>query len=62
MSTNDRILVMAAPHELRPDEAGVVDVFRALDRQFFWADTVILGDDAVATKPEDEVLEGEIVG
>ncbi len=62
MTTRDRILVHAAPSELRPDEAGTVDVFAALQRQFFWADTVIVGsDDAEPTDDELEILEGEVV-
>ena len=62
MTTRDRILVRAAPSELRPDESGAVDVFAALQRQFFWADTVIVGaDDAELADDELEVLEGEVV-
>jgi hypothetical protein len=36
----------------------VVDVAAALERQFFWADTVIVGDDADLA---DDELEGEVV-
>jgi hypothetical protein len=39
-----------------------VDVYAALERQFFWADTVIVGlDDAGVADDELEVLEGEVV-
>lgn len=51
------IAVEADLGELRPDAAGTVDVFAALDRQFFWADRVML-----ATADEQVVLCGEIVG
>lgn len=62
MTTRDRILVTAAPSELRPDPQGAVDVYTALERQFFWADTVIVGrDDAGLADDELEVLEGEVV-
>ena len=62
MNLRDRILVNAAPAELRPDRRGVVDVYAALERQFFWADTVIVGlDDGDLAEDELEVLEGEVV-
>jgi hypothetical protein len=57
----DRILVNAAPTELRADSGGVVDVYDALNRQFFWADTVIVGAEGTDTGEELEVLEGEVV-
>jgi len=57
----DRILVNAAPTELRADSRGVVDVYDALNRQFFWADTVIVGAEGTDTGEELEVLEGEVV-
>jgi hypothetical protein len=63
MNPRDRILVNAAPAELGADRAGVIDVYAALKRQFFWADTVILGaDDGTLCGDELEVLEGEVVG
>jgi hypothetical protein len=62
MNPRDRILVNAAPAELRPDLAGVIDVYAALERQFFWADTVIVGlDDGDLAEDELELLEGEVV-
>ena len=62
MSTLDRIIVTADPHELRPGDDGVVDVFASLQRQFFWADTVIVSPDGTdIDRDDDEVLEGEIV-
>jgi hypothetical protein len=62
MNPRDRILVNAAPAELRPDPRGLVDVYAALERQFFWADTVIVGlDDGDLAEDELEVLEGEVV-
>jgi hypothetical protein len=60
--SRDRILVTATPAELRPDPAGVVDVYDALNRQFFWADTVIVTPSVAAAGDELEVLEGEVVG
>ncbi len=57
----ERILVTAAPTELRSDAPGAVDVYDALGRQFFWADTVIVGPVDEAADDEVEVLEGEIV-
>jgi hypothetical protein len=62
MPTPDRIVVSAHPCELHRDDDGGVDVFAALSRQFFWADTVILTPDGVDDGREDEVLEGEVVG
>ena len=57
----DRILVTARPGELRPATDGAVDVFAALNRQFFWADTVMVSPDALEPDADGEVLEGEIV-
>ena len=57
----DRIVVAATPQELRADEHGVVDVFAALQRQFFWADTVIVTPDGLELDADTEILEGEIV-
>lgn len=57
----DRILVTAAPAELRAHPGGVVDVYDALNRQFFWADTVIVSPEGADTGDELEVLEGEVV-
>jgi hypothetical protein len=62
MNPRDRILVHAALAELRPGLGGVIDVYAALERQFFWADTVIVGlDDGEPAEDELEVLEGEVV-
>jgi hypothetical protein len=62
MNPRDRILVTAAPAELRPGPGGVIDVYAALERQFFWADTVIVGiDDGDLAEDELKVLEGEVV-
>ena len=62
MNTLDRIVVTAAPSELGSDAHGAIDVYDALERQFFWADTVIVGlDDADLADDELEVLEGEVV-
>ena len=60
MIARDRILVNAAPTERRPGAEGVIDVFDALDRQFFWADTVMVAAEA-ADADEQEVLVGEVV-
>ncbi len=57
MTIETVIAVEADLDELRRDAAGTVDVFAALDRQFFWADRVML-----ATADEQVVLCGEIVG
>jgi len=62
MNPRGRILVNATPGELLPDAGGAIDVYAALERQFFWADTVIVGlDDADPAEDELEVLEGEVV-
>jgi hypothetical protein len=62
MAPADRIVVSAHPGELRPAQDGVVDVFAALEHQFFWADTVMVSPDAMdGRSDEEEVLEGEIV-
>jgi hypothetical protein len=60
VAASERILVTAAPRELRATD-GVVDVFAALERQFFWADTVIVTPDALELDRDDEILDGEIV-
>jgi hypothetical protein len=60
VAASERILVTAAPRELRATD-GVVDVFAAIERQFFWADTVIVTPDALELEPDDEILDGEIV-
>ena len=60
MIDRDRTLVTAAPSELRPDAGGAVDVFHALDRQFSWADTVMLAPEC-AQADDGEVLIGEVV-
>jgi hypothetical protein len=53
----DTITVEVEPDELRETEPGVVDVFDALGRQFFWADVVM-----VAARDSDaDVLVGEVV-
>jgi hypothetical protein len=53
----DAIMVEVEPDELRETEPGVVDVFAALGRQFFWADVVM-----VAARDSDaDVLVGEVV-
>ena len=53
----DAIMVEVEPDELRETEPGVVDVFDALGRQFFWADVVM-----VAARDSDaDVLVGEVV-
>ncbi len=56
MITQPLICVEAARGELESDAVGAVDVFRALDRQFFWADCVML-----AAEDGESVLSGEIV-
>ena len=54
---SDTIMVEVSPDELSETSAGVVDVFAALDRQFFWADVVM-----VAARDSDaDVLVGEVV-
>jgi hypothetical protein len=53
----DAIMVEVEPEELHETEPGVVDVFDALGRQFFWADVVM-----VAARDSDaDVLVGEVV-
>jgi hypothetical protein len=62
MALADRIVVAAHPSELHRSEDGVVDVYAALERQFFWADMVMVTSDATTSPADDgEVLEGEIV-
>jgi hypothetical protein len=58
---HERIVVTAAPAELRSEVPGMVDVYDALNRQFFWADTVIIGPQDELSPDEAEVLEGEVV-
>jgi hypothetical protein len=48
--------VEATRGELQEEAPGVVDVFAALDRQFFWADRVML-----AVEDGEQVLSGVIV-
>jgi hypothetical protein len=48
--------VEATRGELGQDSPGVVDVFAALERQFFWADRVML-----SVEDGQAVLTGEIV-
>jgi len=50
------IAVEAAHGELHEESPGVIDVFAALDRQFFWADRVML-----ALDDDGAVVAGEIV-
>jgi hypothetical protein len=57
----DRILVTADPIELRPGNGGVIDVYDALNRQFFWADVVMVAPERDGRDDEHEVLEGEVV-
>lgn len=57
----ERILVTAEPGELRSDLSGMIDVYDALNRQFFWADTVVIGPSDQLSGDEMEVLEGEVV-
>jgi hypothetical protein len=52
---NDTIMVEVAPDELAETSPGVVDVFAALDRQFFWADLVMV------SAGREPVLDGEVV-
>lgn len=54
---HDAIKVEVEPDELRETEPGVVDVFDALGRQFFWADVVMVA----ARDSDSDVLVGEIV-
>jgi hypothetical protein len=53
----DAIKVEVEPDELRETEPGVVDVFDALGRQFFWADVVMMA----ARDADSDVLVGEVV-
>jgi hypothetical protein len=53
----DTIMVEVSPDELAETSPGVVDVFAALGRQFFWADVVMV----TAGGPDADVLDGEIV-
>ena len=53
----DTIMVEVEPEELRETEPGIVDVFAALGRQFFWADVVMMA----ARDSETDVLVGEVV-
>ena len=50
-------MVEVSPEELAETSPGVVDVFDALGRQFFWADVVMV----TARDLETDVLDGEIV-
>jgi hypothetical protein len=53
----DTIKVEVEPDELRETEPGIVDVFDALSRQFFWADVVMVA----ARDLDADVLIGEVV-
>lgn len=53
----DTIMVEVSPDELAETSPGVVDVFAALDRQFFWADVVMVS----AAGGDADVLDGEVV-
>jgi hypothetical protein len=53
----DTIMVEVSPGELAETSAGIVDVFAALDRQFFWADVVMV----TAGDRDADVLDGEVV-
>ena len=53
----DTIMVEVEPEELRETEPGIVDVFDALGRQFFWADVVMVA----ARDSDSDVLVGEVV-
>lgn len=57
----ERILVTADPAELRSDLSGMIDVYDALNQQFFWADTVVIGPSDDLSGDEMEVLVGEVV-
>ena len=48
--------VEATRGELEQDSSGVIDVFAALERRFFWADRVML-----SVEDGQAVLTGEIV-
>jgi hypothetical protein len=52
----DAILVEVSPEELAETAPGVIDVFDALGRQFYWADVVM-----VTARDLEAVLDGEIV-
>lgn len=56
MITQPQICVEAGRGELEAGAGGAVDVFAALDRQFFWADRVML-----SVEDGDAVLSGEVV-
>jgi hypothetical protein len=49
-------MVEVSPEELAETAPGVVDVFDALGRQFYWADVVM-----VTARDLEAVLDGEIV-
>ena len=51
------IMVEVTPEELVEISPGVVDVFDALGRQFFWADVVMV----TASDLDTDVLDGEVV-
>lgn len=53
----DTIMVEVSPDELAETSPGVVDVFAALGRQFFWADVVMV----TAGSRDADVLDGEVV-
>jgi hypothetical protein len=53
----DTIMVEVSPDELAETSPGVVDVFAALGRQFFWADVVMV----TAGDRNADVLDGEVV-
>jgi hypothetical protein len=52
----DAIVIEVSPAELTEVAPGIVDVFDALGRQFFWADVVM-----VSASGDDDVLVGEVV-
>ncbi|MGN6379550.1 MAG: hypothetical protein ACTHNU_11415 [Gaiellales bacterium] len=56
MTGTTLIGVEATRGELEQETPGVVDVFAALERQFFWADRVML-----SVEDGQAVLTGEIV-
>ena len=53
----DTIMVEVSPAELAETSPGVVDVYAALGRQFFWADVVMV----TAGDRDADVLDGEVV-
>jgi hypothetical protein len=57
VTTGQRIRLDVHPAELAEVGPGVVDIYVALDRQFFWADAVFVSPSA----PPPDVLVGEIV-